>query len=266
MNINEKNESGFSAIELIMVIVIIGLIGAVGYLVYRNHHKSTNKAVTSQSVKPAANNKTVGTSSNWKTYTNNIAGLTFQYPSNWKINSSDLKPLDDGTWAGVSGSVTSPNNNKLIWIFQVVGGRGGNCEPNSGDVAFSSNNNCSSKEIISVEKLKSLNASQNKYSGTFEGGLYITKTKFSPSSNLPSLYPGMPSYSANTVSYQYCLDPSYNDQYASPPKVGTKMGLLFPCEYWDTGFNAMFTVNGSSGFDSSDAQTALNIMKSFNRL
>ena len=74
-------------------------------------------------------------------------------------------------------------------------------------------------------------------------------------------------YAANSTSYQICLDPSYSAaNLGNPPVVGTTMSLQFPCAYWDTGFNAMYSVKSAADFSSADAQTAIQIMKTFNTL
>jgi len=77
----------------------------------------------------------------------------------------------------------------------------------------------------------------------------------------------MPTYAANSISYQICLDPSSSTaDGGTPPTVGTYMNLLTPCGYLDTGFDAIFPVKNASDFNSADAQTAVKIMKSFNTL
>ncbi len=262
----KTNQKGFTAVEGLLIVLILVVIGAVGYMVYRNDHnaKTTNTATKTTVAKQtkATNNVT------WETYSNQQGGFTYQYPSNW-TNSVTEQPESYGSYSGVEGTITAPDGNKLAWIFQYVGGRGGSCTPNSGDVAFAAGDNCASKQIISVQQLPALNSTTNQYAKTlFEDGLYITETKYNPGSTaLPPLYPGMPTYAANSTSYQICLDPSYTvADGGTPPTTGTSMNLLFPCEYWDYGFNAIFPVKNASDFNSADAQTAVKIMKSFNTL
>lgn len=259
MNKLSKNQKGYTVVEGLLIILILVVIGGVGYMVYHNDHKT--KAA------PASTTKS-GPAITWQTYSNQQAGFTYQYPSNW-TNVTTIEPLLDGSFAGVYGTITAPDGSKLAWIFQYVGGKSGGCTPNAGDKAFMPGDNCASKQIISVEQLPTLKPTSNKYAkDLFENGLYITQTKYDPGTTaLPPLYSGMPTYTANSTSYQICLDPNYSVANNGTPIVtSTTMRLLFPCQYWDAGFNAIFPVKGVSGFISPDAQTATKIMKSFNTL
>ena len=264
-----KNEKGFNLLEAILIVFILLVIGFVGYMIYHNSHKNNS---TNNSIKTTANSSSKQSTSinnvKWKTYSDQQGGFSYQYPSNW-TNSVTQLPESSGSYSGVEGTVTAPDGNKLAWIFEYVGGKGGSCKPNTGDIAFAKGNNCASKQVISVQELPALKPATTPYAKSlFEDRLYITETKYDPGSNaLPSLYPGMPTYAANSISYQICLDPSWtNSQYYTPPTIGTYMNLLFPCEFWDTGFNAIFPVKNASDFKSNDAQTAIKIMKTFNSL
>lgn len=260
MNKLKLNKNGFSAVESLMLLVIIILIGIIGYFVYLRSHHSLHaiKAVSS----PA---KVI----TWKTYSNPTIGITYKYPSNW-INTVTEESLLYGSFVGYRGTITAPNNTKLSWIAQVVGGGGGadiSCP--STDVPFKFGDTCNSKQIYSVQQLPALNPSSNQYSNIFMNGLYITETKFNPGKNvMPPTYKGTPSYPANTNSYQICLDPHYSvSNGGAIPTVGVKMGyLVMPCSYWKTGFNAMYPVKNKVAFNSVDAQTAIKIMKTFNTI
>ena len=84
----QKNEKGFSAVEALIILVIVVLIGGVGYLIYKNHHKAAAPlAVTvtkTTTTKPAP-------AVTWKTYSNQQAGFTFQYPASW-VNVATPEP------------------------------------------------------------------------------------------------------------------------------------------------------------------------------
>lgn len=248
----KNNQKGFGLIEGLLMLVIFGLIGFVGWYVWHsknNTNSSYNNAVTS-SESPGAS------AAKWLSYKNNDAGLTFQYPSIWKSAVDPTIRNDDGTFGGVNGTVTSPNGNKLDWVFYIVGGKGGDCVPNPGDVAFSAAAKCSSKQIISLEKAQSVKPPTNKdFRDMYEDSLYITRTKYMAAGS-------------NKTTYQICLDPYYTSEKNyhpnQTPQVGTEMGLLFPCEIWTTGFNAKFEVKSEADFNSADAKTAEQIMKTFN--
>lgn len=267
MNKTFKNQKGLTLVEGLLIMLILLVIGAVGYMIYHNTHNDKTVSTLTINTKPVVAKSTSAVI--WKTYSNQQGGFTYKYPSNW-TNTVTEQPEYNGLYSGVNGTITAPDGSKLAWIFEYAGGKGGGgCIPNAGDVAFSAGDNCASKQIISVQKLPALNPTTNQYAkDLFEDGLYITETKYDPGSTaLLPLYPGMPTYAANSISYQICLDPSFSTtDGGTPPTVGTNMNLLFPCEYWDTGFNAIFPVKNASDFNSADAQTAVKIMKSFNTL
>lgn len=206
--------------------------------------------------------------SGWRTYANQQAGLTFKYPASWKSQTTTDAAYSDGSFAGVSGVLTSPAGHKLTWVYQVAGGKGdAGCTPSQGDVSFASGNKCASKQILDVEQIPSVKATTRTLRNLFEDNLYITETKFATDSS--GIDPVTGTHQGG-VTYQICLDPQYNradDPYSTPPKVGgATMGFELPCEYWDTGFNAAFHANSEADLSSSDAQTAKLIMRSFNSL
>ena len=189
-------------------------------------------------------------SEKWVEYKNDEAHLKFGYPESW-IPTVDDPQYFDGTkdLAEVAGHLTSPSGKKLEWRYVIWGGKGGDCEPESGDVAFADGNKCSSKHIYSAEVL---DLPSNPQSGLLDGarkGLVLTKTKYRASS------------SKQPPTYQICLD-DYN--LSSPSVVvGTRMNLLFACEFWSTGFNARFNVANEQDLNSEEAKTAERIMRSF---
>ncbi len=266
----KKNQNGFTAVEALLIMLILVVIGAVGYIVYHNDYK-TKKAIVSTTAAKVTTTTSAKSSPTvtWQTYSNQQGGFTYQYPSNW-VNSVTNQPEYYGSFSGVEGTITAPDGNKLAWIFQSIGGGGGgsnNCASTPGShIAFAVGNYCASQQVISTQQLPALNPTTNQYAQQlFNGGLYITNTKYDPGIHpLQPLYPGMPTYPANSISYQICLDSSYT---FTEPTAGTSVGtMLFPCEYWDTGFEAIFPLKNGYDFNTSDAQTAVKIMKSFNTL
>jgi hypothetical protein len=246
-----KSEKGFAVLEVLAVLVTVAIIiGLAGWYV-RAHQKgrpaASDQSQTSQKQDSSNDKKPEA----WLTYKNEEAGLTFQYPENWESTAKETFRYDDGAFGGVGGTLTSQQGNELTWVYQVAGGKGGECKPNPGDVPFTSGNNCASKQIVSIEKISSVVPKTTSFRNLFEDNLFITRTKY------------MPSGASDKISYQICLDPFSEDE---PPEVGTRMNLLFPCEFWDTGFNVKFEVKDEAAFNSPDAKTAERIMKSFNSL
>lgn len=248
-----KNQKGFSVIELLVVVIFLSIVGFIGWKVWTSRNGAKSPSNTTQNSSRSSKTEVKDT---WLTYKNDEAKITFQYPETWKSESSDTFRYDDGSFGGVGGSLTSPSGNKLSWIFQVAGGKGGDCEPAPADKPFAQGNKCASKQIISVEKAQTVKSPGTTFRNMFEDSLFITRTKYMSTDN--------------KVSYQICLDPYYTSQTDAhddgTPHVGTQMGLLFPCAYWDTGFNAKFVVANEGGFKSADAKTAEQIMKTFNSL
>jgi Tfp pilus assembly protein FimT len=89
-----KNEAGFGAVELLIILAVVALIGGVGYFVYKNQHKATTASVTTTTT-PTPTKSVTATPAKTTTptpaqdtrlqYENKDLGLTFKYPSDWKI-------------------------------------------------------------------------------------------------------------------------------------------------------------------------------------
>lgn len=254
----KKNQKGFGILPVLLIIVVIFVLGIVSFRVFQKNETSQfdeqNTSKTSVSTAPNPTENEAG----WQKFTNEESGIQFSYPENWKSESADTVRYDDGSFGGVGGTLTSPNGNKLEWILQSAGGKGGDCSPGENDLAFSEGNVCHSKEILSVEKAQDVNNSSNAlYRSFLKDSLFITRTKY-----LSSL--------SNKITYQICLDPFYtsitDNHLDETPIPIVKMGLYFPCEYWSSGFNAKFEVKNEADFNSADAKTAEKIMKTFNIL
>jgi hypothetical protein len=238
--IRKSSSKGFSIAGVLIVLVALIVTGIAGWYVYQSH-KNT---VSTDHVNKQRNDKMVS----WETYRNEKTGITFQYPDTWKVETTENKSPHDGGWDAVVGTVTSPEGRKLTWTYSNVGGSGGDCFPEPGNKPFQSGNNCSSKQILSVEKVRELKG--NNQSPFFsDHTLFVTRTKYQERG------------SDTEVKYQICLDPYRDDQ---EPEPKTVMGLVFPCQFWRLGFNAKFEVKDEQAFNSSDAKTAERIMKTFN--
>lgn len=247
-----NTQKGFAVLESLLILVIIAIIGGTGYYVWHAKKYAYNTYDTTTSSAINAPDTSQGAPSGWKEYTNTEAGLRFNYPADWSSQVDDIIRGDDGTFGGVSGDLTAPSGKKLNWTYYYVGGKGGGCEPAKADKPFAVGNTCSTKQILSVEKIKSVQPPKAfKDRSLFEDSLYITHTKYQ-------------AVDSTTPKYYICLD-AYYSSYAQP-EVGTEMGLLFQCDHWTSGFNAEFEVSSEADFNSKDAITAEKIMKSFDSI
>lgn len=252
------------------LLFLAAIIGLASY-VYRQHHQNKatkSNAVSSQTTQHATSTGSTDPYSGWKMYSNDTAGMTFKYPANWSSSVNATLTYADGSFGGISGVITSPSGKTLQWIYDVVGGKDGpSCTPNAGDTPFASGNNCTTKQILSVEQIPSvIPAPGESFRSLFEDNLYITKTKLSSGYTSP--------VTGKTVSsgpsYFICLDPYYKSTVVNgvdqnpQPQVSTAMGFELPCNWRSTGFNVTFPVADQADFNSADAKTAILIMKSFN--
>ncbi len=237
----------------VMTLLLAVIIGLVIYIV--------NNSPKTQSPPATNKNNTSSTTSisyaGWKTYANDAAGVMFRYPSDWTIQTTTSPAQTNGSFAGVSGTVISRSGNKLTWVYQEVGSKNvPACTTSPKDVPFAQTNQCATKQISLVEQLSSVTPKPDRIpQSLFGSALYLTETKYQAGAS-SSQVSGAPTY-------QICLDPYTNDGSSKLPVVGTVIGAVLPCEYNGVGFNAEFSVQ-ANGFGSSDAVTAIDIMKSFN--
>lgn len=245
---------GFSVIGIIAVIVAVLAMGATGWYVWQ---KNQGGESTQTNNTPGSSQRNDNTNAEekqdikWVAYKNKEAKITFEYPVTWKHEEGKTEYFEEGARLGqVTGAVTAPSGKKLEWVYAVWGGKGGSCTPGVEDVPFAQGNICSSKQIISNEKLPPLDGPNNPL---LRNPLHITKTKYRSSGDLSG------------ITYQICLDPM-DEGSADSSKPGVRMNLLFPCEFWSTGFNAKFQVDNEEDFNSEESRTAEAIMRSFDTL
>ncbi len=246
------SEIGFSVFYLLAALVVIAVIGIVAWKVFAKKPgtmESSSNSQTTQNTQQVPKQELA-------TYKNDKARITFQYPTTWKSESQDLVNPNDGSYDGTKGSITSPSGNKLVWNYVFVGGGGGQCEPLPSDQPFHPGNDCPSKQIISVEKVQTIKNPSNAPGDIFQDSMFITKTKY------------LSNASGEKESFQICLDPYFtsttNGHTDMTPTPETVMGFLAPCEFFKIGFGANFSVNSEADFNSPDAKTAEQIMKTFN--
>lgn len=253
-----KNQRGFGAIEGVVILVIVGLLGGVGWYVFDSNktNDSLDNAEKSNQVSTAKKSTDSSLYVGWKEYKHKDAKITFKYPITW-VSHEDEDYRDEQGFGGASGTVTAPSGKKLEWAYYFVGGKGGFCEPDLNDVPFKAGNKCSSKQILSVEEVGSIEAPKyddRENRDLFGDKLFITRTKYLSTNG--------------ELTYQICLDPYHTIKTEflddNTPHPGTEMGLLSPCEYWSAGFNVKFEVNNELEFKSTEAKTAELIMRSFN--
>lgn len=181
----------------------------------------------------------------WVEYRNDNARIKFKYPKSRVHTPGEVQFFDDGSIGEVAGTLTAPSGRILEWHYTVGGGKGGDCEPNPSDTPFADGNKCSSKQIFSADVLPALSTQDNLLLRTKR--LIVTKTKHrSGTSEAP-------------IIYQVCLDDFYPSN--GTPQPGTRMSLVFPCEYWATGFNMKFEVADEAALESAEAKTAGQIMR-----
>lgn len=164
----ELSSKGFGLIGVLAVIVVLAVVGGAGAYVYHRNHKPETTSGDNHSMQTTTNTSAKASDSNstsavtWQTYVNTEAGLTFKYPSNWTSKVAKAIRYNDGSFGGISGTLISPSDNTLEWVYRVIGGKGGFCTPNPGDVPFADGDKCASKQILSVERLPSV-AKPSKY-------------------------------------------------------------------------------------------------------
>jgi hypothetical protein len=243
-----------------VVLVSLAVMGVVifgGWFVwYKNNAKFDNATTTS---KTATSHKQSGSTQHqltqenatekWVTYKNEDVHLTFSYPESWKHEPGETT-LHEGNsdYTSAYGVVISPTGKKLEWTYRIIGGKGGDCDPEPDDTPFASQGNrCSSKQTYNSEVLTSSGPDTALFNS--RNTFVITETK--------AAHPNQP------VTYQVCLDRVYADslKWTEP---GTRMGLLFPCEFWSTGFNAIFQLENEADFKSLEVKTVKEIMRTFN--
>jgi hypothetical protein len=144
-----RNQQGFTAVEGLLLVVILGIIGYVGWFVYSRNAPARTSTDTAQSAttspSPAAVAKAETT-----TYTDSVGSYTVTYPKTWKIVTE--KVLDDPAMKISKSTLTSPTGTVLNMISD-NGGKGGDCQPETGDVPFKAGNACPSWVYLASEKL-----------------------------------------------------------------------------------------------------------------
>lgn len=257
----------------LILLVVAALVGLGGYWYHKSHKAIATSNHTTSTLQSAPKKPTSQAVTNpyagWKIFSNDQAGLTFKYPADWvsKVTPNSVYTTGN-TFAGTSGTITSPSGNTLYWVYQVAGGGDGpTCTPNPGDAPFAQGDKCESKQVLSVEQIPSVAPARGQgFRNLFEDNLYITETKLSGGYVNPTTGKAVNS----GPSYFICLDPYYKPSIVNgvnqnpQPKVGMSMGFELPCNYWKTGFNVMFPVKSVADFSSEDAKAAILIMKSLN--
>lgn len=251
-----SSRSGFGVVELLLAISVLVALALVGWLGYS---KLMVKPASSTAASATTTSSTPATSADpyagWKVYSNHDGGVMFKYPSTWSSEINQEIKYQDGSFGGISGTLSSPSGHKVTWVYNLIGGKDGpECTPPAGDVPFVKGDTCDSKQILSVEQIPSVKPTNSTLRNLFKDRLYITESKYQLGTSMGG---------NDSIAYYICLDPYYNDETDLFPKVGTQMGFELPCNYWSTGFNVEFSTNSQADLNSSDAQTAKLIMRSF---
>ncbi len=104
------NQVGFATVELLVALVLVIAVGATAWYVGKNssnsHPDYVSSSVGQNTISNAKHKAPVG----WKTFVDKHGQLSFDYPSDWKLNikNSDAFKMDTrGNF--LTGSVDSPN-------------------------------------------------------------------------------------------------------------------------------------------------------------
>lgn len=128
-----KRQYGFSTLEGVLIVAVIGLLGAVGWLFWNNiANKTTPQNTTTESTSqesPAPSSTTT------QTYISKPTQLTFDYPSDWKLEDDSDSYTFEFESEGNRGTqdhkrLTSPDGFILYFSSRSYGGMGGSgpCE------------------------------------------------------------------------------------------------------------------------------------------
>lgn len=133
----QNNESGFSAVEAVLVLVVVMLIGVLGYMVYKDHHKTTatNPATNSSQTTATGTSSSTKTTTTpdpyagWKTYTSSIEKITFKYPSDWTVDTTDQQVSNDPTNSDYT-AYKSPDGKVVVHWTSLIDGFGNEHDAN----------------------------------------------------------------------------------------------------------------------------------------
>jgi hypothetical protein len=116
-----KTKQGFAPLIIILIIAALAIGGGVYYVkknktpaVEVNTNTQSTTTVSTPDTSTKANNQTnSNTDSGWKTYTNSTYGYSFQYPSNWYVNTQysnqDYTPRGPAPYDYVGGDTSISN-------------------------------------------------------------------------------------------------------------------------------------------------------------
>lgn len=122
-----NNQSGFGAVEGILIVAVVVLLGVVGYMVYKNHSKVTNNAVTTTSNRVNTPTPAKATTpapdpyAGWQSYTGH--SFTVKYPPQWTNidpfgDRQDLSEVVFGTHTVAAGGGEQPGTSAFdIHVF-----------------------------------------------------------------------------------------------------------------------------------------------------
>lgn len=133
---------GFTILHILLVILVIAVLCFAGWRVWQA--QNTDKAVptsTNTERHDATSNEEVTTS-----YTPDFGGFTITYPISWQLAQDETIGGQNTT----AQTLTSPSGT-VLYIRADEGGKGGGCEPASGDVPFAPSNTCPSWEYLSKD-------------------------------------------------------------------------------------------------------------------
>ncbi len=163
-------------IALVLIIILtISLLGAVGYAAYE---RTKSKSASTANDQPRQTGDAARVSStDLRTYIDEIAKYSIQYPMTWQIKTEKADQFGDGTTPTVDTTLTAPSGLTLSFYVN-YGGKGGMCVPEPNDVPHAPTNACNTSEVIFAEKTGKLFKQ-----GKEDKALTLTRIKHTYSSN-----------------------------------------------------------------------------------
>lgn len=163
----KKRGKAKKALIFLLVLSILGG-GAYAAWYFVENKKSPTPVEDSSTWADNDAKKTSYINSEGKAYTSKLGGFSLVNKYDWKVTETDkTKDLADIAAQSKANYVTNEftiNASQRLVIDVNPGGRGGDCEPKTGEVAFAAGNFCPSYELLSADKLPELSYSEAKRS------------------------------------------------------------------------------------------------------
>ncbi len=174
---------GFTLVEGLLIIIILLVIGGAGYYVYSNQNTDGDDKSALTNTTESNNSAEIINDSGQKSYHDDMAKYSLQYPSIWSLSNS-TEDSGHGDGSKVSQVTLTADTGLTLKLDHNFGGKGGDCQPAEGDTLHDLNNTCPSSEIIYSKKLNAsvLNINSKAEANSAERfqdyDLYLVRIKF----------------------------------------------------------------------------------------